>query len=202
MAGTEIVLGSASPSRALVLRNAGVSFRIDPPGVDERHLTKEFLAKGASPVAIGFMLAAEKAKSVSLRARNHGCLIIGADQILVCGGKMFDKPATLEAAAVQLKALRGKRHTLLASLALFREGKQLHAITDEAHLAMRNFSDAFLDSYLAHAGERALSSVGAYQLESEGAQLFEAIEGDFFTILGLPLLPLLAYLRGAGLMAG
>jgi len=198
MAKIRIILGSSSPSRALVLKNAGVTFRIDPPGIDEGALTRTLKEKGHSPAAIGLALAVEKARTVSLRHRNKGCLVIGADQILMCEGRMFEKPADRAAAKRQLKALRGKTHTLFASVALCREGKRLHVIKDWAQLTMRKFSDAFLERYLDRVGTKALGSVGAYQLEGEGAQLFEKIEGDFFTILGVPLIPLLAYLRGAG----
>lgn len=199
MAKNEIVLGSASPSRAHVLRGAGIPFRIDAPTVDEKGIRRRLEAKSLAPSAIGLELATEKAKTVSARPRNAGRHVIGADQILVCEGRIFEKPEDLAAAARQLKALRGRTHTLIASLVVFRDGACLHAIEDEARLTMRDFSDAFLETYLARVGEKALTSVGAYQLEGEGAQLFQKIDGDFFTILGLPLIPLLKYLRGAGL---
>ena len=135
-------------------------------------------------------------------ARHTGALVVGADQILDSGGYWFEKPADAEAARAQLKALRGKRHTLVSAAAVVRNGSVVWRATDRAHLTMRDFSDEFLDAYIVTAGAELLQSVGAYRLEGLGAQLFERVEGDFFTILGLPLLPLLGFLRGHGALTG
>jgi septum formation protein len=121
--------------------------------------------------------------------------VIGADQMLDCGGKWLDKPNSLTAAGDTLRLLRGKSHELVASVSVVHEGKEIWALTDRAKLLMRDFSDDFLDTYLSNVGDDVMLSVGAYQLEGVGAQLFERIDGDYFTILGLPLLPLLGFLR-------
>lgn len=195
---TRIVLASASPSRAAVLAAAGVSFRAVPSGVGEAAIRKRLLAGRKTPAEVGMALAREKAKAVSSRPDWRDALVIGADQILEFEGGIVEKPKTMGEARAHLKRLRGKPHTLLASLAVFESGKAVCEIADRATLTMRDFSDSFLDRYLERAGRKVLTSVGAYQLESEGAQLFEKVEGDFFTILGLPLIPLLAFFRKAG----
>ena len=138
-------------------------------------------------------LAREKAAAIS--ATNEDVYVIGADQMLDCDGQWFDKPPDLEAAAQSLIRLRAGQHDLVTSASIVRNGKEVWRLTDRATLHMRDFSDRFLEQYLSDVGELALTSVGAYQLEGHGAQLFERIEGDYFTIPGLPLLPLLSYLR-------
>lgn len=193
-----IILASASPSRAAVLEGAGVSFRTVPAAVDEAAIHKKLLAENKSPAEIGMALAREKAKVVSARADCKDALVIGADQILEIEGRLLEKPKDMAEAHRHLQRLRGKTHRLLASVAVFENGKAICEITDQAVLTMRPFSDSFLDRYLERAGKKVLTSVGAYQLEGEGAQLFETVEGDFFTILGLPLIPLLAFLRTIG----
>jgi nucleoside triphosphate pyrophosphatase len=195
-----IILGSASPSRAAVLKNAGVAFRVDPPELDERPIREKLQAEGLHPAAIGMELAKEKARIVSLRPSNKGLYVIGADQILVCEGKMYGKPVDVKMAAEHLKSLKGQTHTLLSSVAIYRDGECLHTLTDKARLTIRNFTKEFLDDYLKHAGEGALTSVGAYQLEGIGALLFRKIDGDFFTILGLPLIALLRFFREQGVL--
>jgi septum formation protein len=143
-------------------------------------------------------LAELKAQRV---ARRHpGSLVIGADQVLECDGILFDKPSDLAAARSQLMALRGREHRLLSAVVLVRDGERVWHHVDRANLTVRDFSADFLDRYLRSAGDAALSSVGAYQLEGVGAQLFAAIDGDYFTILGLPLLPLLDILREQGIL--
>lgn len=195
-----IVLGSASPSRAEVLKNAGIVFRVDPPELDERPIREKLQAEGMHPAGIGMELAKEKARIVSLRPGNQGFYVIGADQILLCEGKMYGKPVDLKTAGEHLRNLRGKTHTLLSSVAIYRNGECVHTLTDKARLTIRNFTKEFLDDYLKRAGEGALTSVGAYQLEGIGALLFRKIEGDFFTILGLPLIPLLRFFREQGVL--
>lgn len=198
----EIVLGSSSASRAELLRNAGVPFRIDVPTIDERNLIQLMSLQGVSPEQISLTLAKKKAENVSLRSQNQAAIVIGADQILECEGLIYEKPKNMMNAMTQLKALRGKRHNLYASAALYCGGKQIHTVTDSAQVVIRNFSDPFIENYLKAAGERVLQSVGAYQLEGLGVRLFQSIEGDFFTILGLPLLPLLSFFRNRGLIDG
>lgn len=142
------------------------------------------------------LLAEAKARAVA--ARHRGALVLGADQMLECGGAWFDKPANLEEARAQLEALNGTRHELVTAAAIVRDDAVLWRALERAHLTMRRFSDDFLDRYLAAMGRRVLATVGGYELEGLGAQLMARIEGDYFAILGLPLLPLLDFLRGAG----
>lgn len=191
-----LVLASGSATRARLLADAGLPILVDPAAVDEEEIRVSFQAEGRDADACAAALAETKAKRVS--ARHTGALVLGADQILDCGGRWLEKPHDPEAARAQLIQLRGKRHTLITAAAIVRNGALLWHTIDRAQLTMRAFSDGFLDDYLAAGGEDLQGSVGAYQLEGLGAQLFERVEGDFFTILGLPLLPLLDFLRGHG----
>ena len=194
-----IVLASASQARRALLTAAGLDLVVDPAAVDEGALKASLAAEGAGPAAIAEALAELKASRVS--SRHPGRLVIGADQILECDGRSFDKPANLAAARLQLSALRGRRHSLYSAALAMRDGHRLWHHVGRADLTMRAFSDSFLDSYLDRAGPAATASVGAYQLEGLGAQLFARIEGDYFIILGLPLLPLLEFLRAVGEIA-
>ncbi|MFZ5791410.1 MAG: Maf family protein [Pseudomonadota bacterium] len=191
-------LASASVTRARLLENAGLAFAAEPAPVDEEEAKRALEAEGADAAAIAEALAELKARAVS--RRHPGAFVIGADQVLDCDGRRFDKPADLAAARAQLLALRGRTHELVSAAVVVRDGKRLWHHVGRARLTMRPFSDAFLDRYLAQAGPAILGSVGAYQLEGLGAQLFARIEGDHFTILGLPLLPLLDFLRTHGLV--
>lgn len=193
-----VVLASASPARASLLRAAGISVTIDAAAIDEAEVKASLQAARAEPGAIAQTLAELKAQRVS--RRHAGSLVIGADQILECNGVLFDKPADAVAARLQLLALCGRTHRLVSAVVLVRDGQRLWHHVDHADLKMRDFSPSFLDRYLESAGQAALSSVGAYQLEGIGAQLFAAIDGDYFTILGLPLLPLLDILREHGVL--
>ena len=186
-----LVLASKSDVRGKLLAAAGLRFEIRPAQIDERAL--EAKAGVSDAVAAARMLARAKAEAVS--AMRPGHLVLGADQTLALGTKRFSKPAGQTAAAEQLRSLRGRSHELHSALALVRDGNVLFDCADSARLIMRDFSDKFLDDYLAIAGDAALASVGGYQLEGIGIHLFERVEGDYFTILGLPLLPLLAFLR-------
>jgi septum formation protein len=191
-----IVLASASKIRRALLEAAGLSILVDPAAVDEAAVKDSYAGEGAGPGEIAEALAELKAMRIS--PRHPGLIVLGADQILDCEGQRFDKPEGLEGARAQLQALSGRRHRLISSLVALRDGQRLWHHTGEAVLTMRKFSDAFLESYLAAAGPAVLESVGAYQLEGRGAQLFTRIEGDYFTVLGLPLLPLLDFLRLQG----
>ena len=194
-----IVLASASKVRRKLLEAAGLDIRVDPAAVDEAAVKDSYAGEGAGPGDIAEALAELKAMRIS--PRHPGLITLGADQILDCEGQRFDKPEGIEGARAQLKALSGRRHRLISSVVALRDGQRLWHHTGEAQLTMRKFSDGFLESYLAAAGPAVLESVGAYQLEGRGAQLFTRIEGDYFTILGLPLLPLLDFLRLQGELA-
>jgi septum formation protein len=188
-----IILASTSPIRSSILLNAGIMFSCQPPNLDEK--TAKLKLTEHSPKNLALHLAELKALSIS----KPNTLIIGADQTLSCEQVIFNKPKTQSSARSQLIALRGKTHTLHSALACAENGKIIWKICDEAHLTMRSFSDSFLESYIYDCGDDILSSVGSYQLEKQGVQLFEKLEGDYFTILGLPLLPLLTFLRGYGI---
>lgn len=191
---SDLILASTSQSRRTMLTAAGVSFSSEAPGVDEDAVKDSLKGENAPPSAIAETLAELKARKVSLR--HPDAFVVGADQVLDCGGILYDKPPDVAAARRQLQALRGRAHRLTASVVVARGDARLWHRTEVATLHMRPFTDAFLDNYLARAGAVVCRSVGAYQLEGLGAQLFTRIEGDYFTVLGLPLLPLLDFLRG------
>ena len=188
------MLASASSARAQVLDGAGIPYLRDPASIDEGEIKSACRAKGATVVAEA--LARAKAEAVS--PRHHGALVVGADQILECGDTWFDKPADGERAAAHLRSLRGRTHRLVSAVCVVRDGKRIWRHVETARLTMWGFDDAFIDRYLERAGPAVLESLGAYRLEGVGAQLFSDIQGDFFAILGLPLLPLLAFLRRNG----
>ena len=191
LARQPLVLASKSNVRGKILAAAGLRFEIRPAQIDERAL--EAKAGITDAAASARLLAHAKAQAVS--ATRPGHLVLAADQTLARGAARFSKPADRAAAGEQLRALRGRTHELHSALALVRDGAVLFDCVDTARLTMRDVSDRFLDEYLDMAGDAALTSVGAYQLEGIGIHLFERVEGDYFTILGLPLLPLLAFLR-------
>ena len=193
-----LILASASLSRRQMLQNAGLDFAVETSGVDEDEVKLSLIAEKATPQDIAETLAELKAKRVSMR--RPGALVIGADTTLACNGRLFDKPPTMAAARTQLQALAGQTHELHSSVVVAKGGARLWHSNEHARLTMRPLDDAFLDAYLARAGEAVLTSVGAYQLEGYGVQLFSAVDGNHFTILGLPLLPLLEFLREEGVI--
>ena len=195
---TGIVLASGSRTRAEMLESAGVPVILQPAAVDEEEVKLSLRAEGISATGVAEALAELKAQRVT--RRHPGQLVVGADQMLECDGIWFDKPTGRDQAREQLRALRGKTHRLISCAVVVRDGERLWHHTDQARLHMRPFTDAFLEEYLDHAGDSVLQSVGAYQLEGLGAQLFHRVEGDFFTVLGLPLLPLLGFLRVHGVV--
>ncbi len=190
-----LVLASRSAVRAALLRGAGVDFSVEDAKVDEAVSKAALIAEGASPLGVAQALAEEKALAVS---RRRAGLIIGADQTLELDGALYDKPTSQAGARERLWLLRGRTHALHSAVSLAHGGTIVWREAETARLTLRAFSEAFLDDYLRAEGAAALASVGAYRLEGTGVQLFQAIEGDYFAILGLPLLALLAALRAQG----
>ncbi len=191
-----LILASGSDARRRMLEAAGLAFEVDVPRVDEDAAKASFRAEGMKPRGQADALAELKALSVSKRRTGF---VIGADQMLALEGQAFDKPKTADEAREHLARLRGRTHELITAAVVAREGAVIWRHLDTPRLTMRAFSDVFLDDYLERAGESVLTSVGAYQLEGLGAQLFERVEGDYFSILGLQLLPLLSFLRDHGI---
>ena len=197
LAAAPLVLASRSAVRRTLLEAAGVPVEICPADIDERGV--EAGAPLQAPVAIAALLAREKAALIA--ERNRGRLVLGADQTLSLDGRRFAKPADRAAARAQLRALSGRTHELYSAIAFVQDGAVLSEHVGVARLTMRAVSDRFLDDYLDAVGEAATASVGAYQLEGFGIQLFERLDGDYFTVLGLPLLTALDFLRRHGCLA-
>lgn len=189
-----IVLASTSAIRQHLLRQAGIPYEALKPHLDEDALKAE--RPDLQPEELARVLAEHKA--IAGNQQQPQGMIIGADQILSCGNRMFDKPRSIDQARQHLLYLRNKTHRLTSAVACAVNGRVMWHHTESAELTMRDFSDAFLDTYLASGGTDLLSSVGAYKLEGSGITLFTDIRGDYFTILGLPLLPLMAFLRASG----
>lgn len=189
---SKIILASKSLTRAALLKDAGLDVVISNSGVDEKNIKQK--NKQLSGSNLADLLAATKAKTVASSAGPED-YIIGADQVLLFKGEVWDKPKTTIEAKIQLKNLRGKTHQLYSSVSVYKNNIQVFKKGDIAALSMRNFSDGFLDDYLSKMGDDVLTTVGGYKLEGIGAQLFERIEGNYFTILGLPVMPLLAFFR-------
>ncbi|MER9300645.1 Maf-like protein [Mesorhizobium sp. M0621] len=196
----KIILASGSPFRKAMLVNAGVDVEAVPAEIDERALEAPMQDSGVSPEDVALVLAEAKATEVS--ERRPGALVLGCDQTLSLGDEVFHKPADREGARRHLLALSGKTHQLNSAAVLVRDGAVLWRHVGIASMTMRKLDPAFIGRHLARVGAKALASVGAYQIEGEGIQLFEKIEGDHFTIVGLPLLPLLAELRTLGAIDG
>ena len=197
---THLILASGSRARREMLSAAGLTFEVVPSNLDEDAVRARLHAENpqATGADVALALAQEKARDVS--SRSPGALVIGSDQVLELGTRQFQKPRTIGEASEHLQALRGREHALCCGVALSMGAEIVWSHLAVARMRMRSFSGAFLDTYLQRAGEHLLSSVGCYQLEGLGLQLFEAIDGDYFTILGMPLLPLLAELRNRGVI--
>ena len=195
-----LILASGSSARRALLEAAGLPLDIVPADIDERAVETPLRAAGAAPEAVAAHLAAAKARHVS--ARHPGRWVLGADQVLALGSELFSKPASVAAARAHLERLSGRTHALHSAVCLMRDSAVEFETVGTARLTMRSLSAAFLDAYLAAERESVCTSVGAYRLEAAGVQLFERIEGDHATILGLPLLELLPALRKVGLLLG
>jgi septum formation protein len=193
-----IILASGSSARRQMLAAAGVLFQVVPADVDEAEIRDTMLNESDCVDADVIAGALARAKAIAVSQLHPAALVIGADQTLALGSKLFSKPAGLIEARDHLDRLRGRTHALHSAVVIAHRGEPVWGLCETANLTMRRFSDVFLDAYIARAGERICNSVGAYELEGQGLQLFERIEGDYFTILGLPLLPLLAELRARG----
>ena len=198
LAAQPLVLASRSAVRRALIEAAGIPLEIAPADIDERTVEKRAVAGTAADAAS--LLAREKSRAGCVGRR--GRLVVGADQTLALGRTRFTKPVDRETAREQLRALAGRTHELHSAVAVARDGRVLFSKVDTAKLTMRSLSEPFLDAYLDTAGESVMASVGGYQLEGLGSQLFERIEGDYFTILGLPLFALLGFLRKEGCLAG
>lgn len=196
----EIVLASGSETRAAMLRAAGVPFRVAKAAVDEDALREALLAEGTSPRDLSDALAEMKALRVS--ARTPGAVVVGSDQILALGGEVFTKQPDREAARDALMKLRGQRHSLFSAAVICEDGKPVWRHVSEVKLMMRMFSEDYLDAYLDRNWPDVSGAVGCYHYEGEGVRLFTQVTGDYHTVLGMPLLPLLNYLTTRGLIAG
>jgi septum formation protein len=195
---TPLILASGSAGRASLLRAARVPFEVMAAAIDEAAVKAGMLAESAPPRDVVDALAELKALRIAGRVPER--LVVGADQVLVADGRLFDKPRDRAEAREQLRALRGRRHELLSAAVVFEAGRPVWRHVGRAQLVMRPFSDAFLEDYLDDEGDAVFASVGCYRLEDGGARLFSQVDGDFFTIVGLPLLELLGFLRTRGIV--
>lgn len=193
-----VILASGSEIRAQLLRGAGVAFDIEVARIDETAIIAAMRAEQAKPHEIVDTLAEYKAQRVAIKYSDK--LVIGCDQILVCDKQIYEKATTIAQAREKLMTLRGKPHQLMSSVVIFENSKPVWRKIGRAQLIMREFSDGFLDEYLEQQGDSILGSVGCYKLEETGAQLFSHIQGDYFTILGIPLLEVLGFLRTRGVL--
>lgn len=192
----QIVLASQSEIRAVLMRNAGLEFEVLPARLDEPAILDALIAEGASPRDIADTLAELKAAKVS--SKRPDALVIGCDQVLDLGGEILMKPGDSEEAGRQLRRMRGQTHKLLSAVVIYQAGEPLWRHVGLVRLTMHSVSDEWLDEYIIRNWDSIRHSVGAYKLEEEGVRLFSRVEGDFFTVLGLPLLDLLSYLRLRG----
>ncbi len=192
-----LILASGSAIRTKMLRNAGIQHDVIISRIDEQAVKNTMLADNAPARDIADVLAEMKARRVAMK--HPDALVLGADQVLICDKKLYDKPENLADVRLHLKTLRAKTHTLLSAAVIFENGAPVWRHIGCAQLTMRDFSDDFLDAYIGEQGADLLSSVGAYKLEDHGAQLFTKITGDYFSVLGLPLLEILGFLRMKGI---
>ncbi len=197
---SELILASKSPFRSALLKNAGIEFSTASAEIDERAVEAPLYETGATPEDVAQVLA--EAKAVDVSEKNPGAVVIGCDQTLSLGDEIFHKPADMEAARRQLLKFSGKTHQLNSAVVLVKDGETVWRHVSIARMTMRDLDPGFVGRYLGRVGDAALSSVGAYQVEGPGIQLFDRIDGDYFTIVGLPLLPLLAELRKEKLIDG
>ena len=188
-----IILASTSPFRAKILEDAGIAFSTEGAQIDERAVEAPLLQSGLDAADVASMLA--EAKAIDVSERNPGAYVIGGDQTMSLEGELLHKPQTMQDARHRLLAMSGKAHSLHSALTIAKDGQTVWRYLETAHMHVRHLSPVFIGHYLAKVGDKALSSVGAYQVEGRGIQLFEKIDGDHFTIIGLPLLPLLGELR-------
>lgn len=195
-----IVLASGSVHRKELLKNAGIDFTVEPCDLDERAIEAPLVESGVGPDDVAAVLAEAKATDVS--ERHPGQIVIGADQTLSLGDEVFHKPANMEEARKSLLKLSGRTHRLNSAVVLVEKGVVTWRHVATAEITLRPLDPGFIGRYLAAAGQKALTSVGGYQIEKDGIQLIEKIEGDYFTIIGLPVLPLLAELRRRGEIDG
>lgn len=195
---TRLILGSGSAIRRKILENAGLSFDVMPADLDEDEKMLNWQEQGKSEEFVARELSALKAQKIS--ALQKGAYVIGCDQMLVCDGRWFARVGDVDAARENLQFLRGRQHVLTSSVAVVKDGKKIFDHCGTARLKMREFSDAFLEEYLQKMGGKITKTVGCYEIEGLGMQLFEKVDGDYFTIMGLPLLPLLGFLRKEGMI--
>jgi septum formation protein len=196
LANTPVILASSSKTRRDMLEKAGITFTVVPPKLDEETEKQNLLGYGPTDYA----LQLAKLKAMSISQSNNDALVIGTDQTLHLDNNLFNKAATIEEALSHLHRLRGQTHVLRSAVVCCHQGNCLWSHVAEAHMTMRNFSELFVQSYVHGEADRILSAVGCYQLEGRGSQLFESMTGDYFTVLGLPLFPLLDFLRRSGIL--
>lgn len=195
-----LILASGSSARRNMMTAAGLTFDVIPADIDEQAIASAMTSGSNRVEASGIAGALASAKALAVSANHLDALVIGSDQVLALGKQQFSKAANLEEARSTLSMLRGHQHELVSAVAIARNGELLWRTVDSAQLTMRNFSDKFLDGYLGRNGSRVLSCVGCYEIEADGIQLFESVVGDHFTIMGMPLLPLLNELRNRGVV--
>lgn len=195
-----LILASGSDMRSQLMRNAGLAYSVIIPRIDEQNIKDALVAEGAHPRDIADALAEIKARKVS--SNYNDAMTIGCDQILSIDGSILSRPVSIDAARDQLRALRAKRHMLLSAAVVYHEGKPIWRHVGQVRLRMRNVSDAYIDDYVDRNWDDIKSAVGSYKLESEGVRLFDSIEGDYFHVLGMPLLELLAFLTLRGVIDG